>query len=85
MRYLVTGLCFTVVIGVSSAGDGPLTKDGKLAHPLKITQLQGGFAGFTGIEYTLEPDGTWATSSVFRQKLTAKDKGKLSAKELESV
>ncbi|MBM3996027.1 MAG: hypothetical protein FJ303_18025 [Planctomycetes bacterium] len=85
MRYLVTGLCLTVVVGFSSAGDEPLTKDGKLAHALKITQLQGGFAGFTGVEYTIEPDGTWATASVFRQKLTPKDKGKLSDKELRAI
>lgn len=60
-------------------------KDGKLTHKLKITQLQGGFAGFTGIEYTIDPDGAWAAASVFNKKLTPKAKGDLTAKELESL
>jgi hypothetical protein len=60
-------------------------KDGKLTNPLKITQTQGGFAGFTGVEYTIEPDGAWSTATVFNQKKTPKDKGKLSAKELETL
>jgi hypothetical protein len=60
-------------------------KDGKLTHTLKITQLQGGFAGFTGFEYTIEPDGAWTSASVFKMKATPKNNGKLTAKELETL
>jgi hypothetical protein len=59
-----------------------LTKDGKLAQPLKVVQLQGGFAGFTGIQFAIAPDGSWTSANVFNEKLTPKDKGQLSAKEL---
>jgi hypothetical protein len=80
-------LCIGVfVLTVATvAADDYLTKDGKLTQKLKITQLQGGFAGFTGFEYTIEPDGTWSSASLFKQKSTPKNNGKLTAKELESL
>jgi hypothetical protein len=59
-----------------------LTKEGKLDQALKLIQLQGGFAGNTGVQITIAPDGTWASESVFNAKLTPKDKGKLSEKDL---
>ncbi len=58
------------------------TKEGQLAHPLKVVQLQGGFAGFTGVQYTIAPDGAWTTESVFNEKRTPKSKGKLDEKQL---
>lgn len=60
-------------------------KDGKLTHELKVVQLQGGFAGFTGVQYTIAPDGAWSSASVFNKKITPKEKGKLDAKELEKL
>ena len=60
-------------------------KDGKLTQPLKLTQLQGGFAGFTGYEYTIEPDGTWTSVSLFNKKATPKANGKLTAKQREAL
>lgn len=59
-----------------------LTKEGRLAQPLKVVQLQGGFAGYTGMQFTIAPEGTWTSETVFNQKITPKDKGKLSEKEL---
>src|SRR5882762_10507359 len=59
-----------------------LTKDGQLTHQLKVVQLQGGFAGNTGVQYTIAPDGTWTAESIFKQKATLKSKGKLTEKEL---
>ena len=59
-----------------------LTKDGKLTEQLKVVQLQGGFAGFTGFQYTIAPDGSWTSESIFQQKAMPKDKGKLSEKDL---
>ena len=64
------------------AAEDYLTKEGKLAQQLKIVGLQGGFAGYTGMQFTVAPDGTWTSETVFNQKTTPKDKGKLSAKEL---
>jgi len=59
-----------------------LTKDGQLTHQLKVVQLQGGFAGNTGVQYTIAPDGSWTSESIFKQKATPKNKGKLTEKDL---
>jgi len=82
---LLTTLFTFFVVAATIHADDYLTKDGKLTHALKITQLQGGFAGFTGFEYAIEPDGSWTMSSVFKQKATVKEKGKLTAKQLASL
>lgn len=71
----------TLAMSGSRANDY-LTKDGQLAAPLKVVQLQGGFAGFTGIQFTIAPDGSWTTASLFNDKVTPKSKGKLSEKDL---
>ncbi len=84
-RFIVLFTLGSLVIATLSVNGDDYIKDGKLTQTLKITQLQGGFAGFTGVEYTIKPDGIWATTSVFNKKTTPKDKGKLSAKELESL
>lgn len=83
MRFASLATVFLATAIFANAQD--YIKDGKLTKTLKLTQLQGGFAGFTGFEYTIEPDGTWSTQSLFNQKKTPKDKGKLTAKELESL
>lgn len=83
MRILLASVVFATV-GLAVHADDYI-KDGKLTQTLKITQLQGGFAGFTGFEYKIEPDGTWTSSSLFNQKQTPKNNGKLSAKELETL
>ena len=59
-----------------------LTKDGILAQQLKVVQLRGGFAGYSGMQFTIAPDGTWSSEKIFNQKLTPKDKGKLSRQDL---
>src|SRR5689334_19536350 len=87
MRTFITttftlGALFITLAGVSA---DDYIKDGKLTQQLKITQLQGGFAGFTGFEYVIEADGTWTMGSVFQRKTTPKGNGKLTAKELEQV
>lgn len=62
-----------------------LTKDGKLTQQLKVVQLQGGFAGFTGVQFTIAPDGSWTSESIFNEKITPKNKGKLSEKDLANL
>src|SRR5947207_3248040 len=81
--FAALGLLFFVAL--SAHADDYLTKDGKLTEKLKIVQLQGGFAGFTGTETTIEPDGTWTTASVFQRKTTPKSNGKLTAKQRETL
>src|SRR5688572_12629292 len=54
----------------------------QLTHPLKVVQLQGGFAGFTGVQFTIARDGSWTSENVFNQKITPKSKGKLTEKDL---
>ena len=81
MRHVLAFLLFLGFASITSADD--YIKDGELTHTLKITQRQGGFAGFTGFEYTIEPDGAWSSASLFNKKTTPKNNGKLSAKELE--
>jgi hypothetical protein len=79
---LLLSMAALTMVGSALQGEDYLTKEGKLAHSLKVTQLQGGFAGFTGVRYTIAPDGAWTSAQVFNRRITPKDKGKLSAKEL---
>src|SRR3954454_4647367 len=59
-----------------------ITKEGQRTQQLKVVQRQGGFAGVTGVQYTIAPDGSWTSESLFNEKKTPKNKGKLSEKEL---
>jgi hypothetical protein len=78
---LAVSASLSLAAGAASADDY-LTKDGKLAKQLKAVELQGGFAGNTGVRYTVEADGSWTSEALFNQKSTPKDKGKLTKKEL---
>jgi len=75
--FIALALCKMVLVT-----DDEYFKDGEMTQPLKIVQLQGGFAGFTGMQYTVARDGAWTLESVFREKRTPKNKGKLSRKDL---
>lgn len=77
-------LAFVAGIGSGDRlfAQGYLTKDGKLTARLKVVQLQGGFAGFTGMQFTIAVDGTWTSENVFNKKTTPVKKGKLTEKEL---
>src|SRR5437868_2609339 len=77
-------LPFIVLALASDAAlaDDYLTKDGQLTEKLKLLELQGGFTGYTGVQYSVAPDGSWTSESVFNKKITPKDKGKLSKEDL---
>ena len=79
---LIFSFAFFILAGGSVFAGDYLTKEGNLAHQLKIIEIQGGFAGYTGMQFTIAPDGTWTSESIFNQKTTPKDKGKLSQKDL---
>jgi hypothetical protein len=62
-----------------------LTKDGQLAQTLEIIDVQGGFAGFTGTAWVVEPSGKYAVYRVFNQKRDELGKGELSKEQLAAL
>jgi len=66
------------------AGEGAeaYLKEGQLAARLEVHVLQGGFAGFTGAYYLIEPDGAWSTGPMQQGKGAPKFQGRLSAEQL---
>lgn len=66
--------------------DFPYLSKGKLAQTLTFRDTQGGFAGFTGNTYQVNPDGSWTVTRVFnRRKFEPHAKGKLSEKQLKEL
>jgi hypothetical protein len=88
MRPLRAGLLVLVALGLPATGpaaDKPedyLTKAGLLTDTLSVTDLQGGFAGFTGRKITVEPSGKWTIATVFNRKEEVKASGELNAKQI---
>lgn len=78
---MLTLVCLVFADG-NLVGQDYLTKDGKLTNRLKVVQLQGGFAGFTGVQYTVAPNGSWTSETIFNEKITPKDKGKLTEQDV---
>jgi hypothetical protein len=67
------------------AADKPedyLTKDGELKEKIEVVDVQGGFAGFTGTAWTIEPSGKWTTARVFNQKRDMEKTGALTKDQL---
>src|SRR5262245_48111540 len=54
-----------------------LTKDGTLKEALQVKDVQGGFAGFTGKAWTVQPGGEWTISKVMNEKMEVEQKGTL--------
>jgi hypothetical protein len=79
---IIPSLVFLALVSDALLAQDYLTKDGQLTKQLKVVQLQGGFAGFTGVQYTIAPDGSWTSESLFNEKITPKNKGKLTEKDL---
>lgn len=81
-------LCLLLIACVTPlrAEDKPdVTKEGKLTATLKVKDVQGGFAGFTGTLWTLEPSGKWTMSEVFNERLTEKARGELTKAQLTAL
>ena len=80
---LLVGLAALTPSPVRAGDPADYLKDGKLKEPLEVTQLQGGFAGFTGTYYAIEADGAWSTGSVLKGKNgDPKASGKLTGEQL---
>lgn len=63
-----------------------LAKDGRLSAALKLKDVQGGFAGFTGVIWTLHPDGSWDCKRIVgRATRKSELTGKLTTKQLQQI
>src|SRR5262249_29581851 len=62
-----------------------LTEDGRLAQRLEVRDVQGGFAGFTGRQWTVEPSGKWAVHRVRNQPTELVASGELSKEQLAAL
>ena len=63
-----------------------LTKEGKLTATLTLKDVQGGFAGITGLIWTVRPDGSWDRKRFINRSMRKPDQqGKLTAKQLQSL
>jgi hypothetical protein len=82
--------CFLFLAGVAPAfaqgkASDYLAKDGKLTGTLEVRDVQGGFAGFTGRAWRIEPSGKWTISGVMNETLEAQAKGNLSKEQLAAL
>ncbi len=82
--YRLLAACALVLVAGLAAGEDYL-KDGKLTERLVVKDVQGGFAGFTGTQWTVQPDGKWEEARVFNRKVEVKRSGTLGKKELAAL
>jgi hypothetical protein len=62
-----------------------LTKDGRLTQRLEVRDVQGGFAGFTGRQWTVEPSGKWTVHRVRNKPVEVEASGELSKDQLAAL
>jgi hypothetical protein len=82
--------CLFLTAAALGAGAGVqpsdyLTKDGQLRQALEVRDVQGGFAGFTGRQWTVEPSGKWTVHRVLNKPVEVEGKGELSKEQLASL
>jgi hypothetical protein len=86
MRLLVAVALVCVAAAPAAAESKPedyLDKAGMLKEKLEIRDLQGGFAGFTGRAWIIEPDGSYQAGRVGpNDRFEAESKGRLSKEKL---
>lgn len=82
-RFVLAGALFALAASSSAGLDDP--KPAALKETLKVKNVQGGFAGFTGKQWTIEPSGKWTAFEVFNERLTEKAKGELKPEQLASL
>ena len=79
-------LLFACTTQATLPRDKYLTKEGKLSATLTLKNVQGGFAGFVGVIWTIHPDGSWGRKRIVGRTTRKPDiNGKLSAKQLQQV
>lgn len=77
-----TAIIATVLMSASTALGQDVLRDGKLTSVLKIVRLQEGFAGATGVQWTIAPDGAWVSESIGDRQRGERSRGQLSAQEI---
>src|SRR5436309_13105397 len=84
LRFSVIVLSILACSTFARADENPyLDKDGRPRHELVFIDSQGGFAGFSGQRWTIEPDGGWRREPFLNEKVrNAEAPGKLSANQL---
>ena len=83
-RWYVVLVCFALAVRAAPP-DRALTKDGKLAGPLMVRDVQGGFAGFTGREWSVDPSGAFTVAMVRNRKADVVKKGDLPPERLAAL
>ncbi len=79
-------LLFACTTQANLPRDKFLTKDGKLSATLTLKDVQSGFAGFTGVIWTIRPDGSWDRKRIIGRTTRKPDlNGKLSPKQLQQM
>ena len=79
-------LLFAGTLQAALPHDKFLTREGKLSATLTLKDGQGGFAGFTGLIWTVRPDGSWDRKRFINRTMRKADQqGKLTAEELHSL
>jgi hypothetical protein len=71
--------------GDKGGKDKYLTADGNLTATLEVVDVQGGFAGFTGLHIKVAKDGSWEISRVAQKKLKVLNSGQLSKDQLKGL
>jgi hypothetical protein len=79
-----TGIVFVLFVLPAAAKDD-YTRNDRLSDTLEIVDVQGGFAGFTGTFWKVEPSGKWTSGSVFRQKHEVKQTGQLNKEQVSNL
>ena len=83
MTFLLLFACTTRAV---LPRDKYLTMEGLLSATLMLKDVQGGFAGFTGVIWTIRPDGSWDRKRIIGHTTHKPDfNGKLSAKQLQQI
>jgi len=79
-------LLFAFTTQANLPRDKFLTKDGMLTATLTFRDVQGGIAGFTGVVWAIQPDGSWDCKRIIGRKTRKPDlSGKLSAEQLHQM
>ena len=79
-------LLFAGTLQAALPRDKFLTRKGKLSSTLTLKDGQGGFAGFTGLIWTVRPDGSWDRKRFINRTMRKADQqGTLTAKQLQSL
>lgn len=86
---VVTVLLIAAIAACAATADAAkrknayLTPEGQLAHALVLKDAQGGFAGFSGHIWTIEPDGSWRREPFLNRNAREADrKGTLTKQQL---